>query len=244
MNLKKGMIPLYHQLEAILRKRILSGEVGSENFFTEQQLCNEFGVSRITVRQALDILEGENLVKRQQGRGTFAVMKRTTNTSFNVYGYVEDLLSIAKNTRLKLTTKSLVEADPQIAEDMGINRGDEVYLFEGIRYLLDQDYNAYFQSYVPKDIGEKIPLKDLGEPVFFMEIERTSSETAKRATQITSATVATQKIASIMDVEIGHPLLVVKRIYTTRRDKVLEVAISYFPGDKHHFKINLERTVG
>lgn len=242
MKLKKGVIPLYYQLEAILRKRILTGEIGDVNHFpAEQQLCDEFEVSRITVRQALATLENEGLIKREQGRGTSVIRDKETKTSFNVYGYVDDLISISKNTRLELISKSIVNADPELAEDMGIEEGDEVCLFEGVRFLLNENYKAYFQSYVPKEIGAKIPLKDLEQPLFFLEIERASLETAKRATQITCATVATQEIASIMDVEIGHPLLVVKRIYSTRRGKVLEVAITYFPGDKRHFKINFER---
>jgi len=66
-------------------------------------------------------------------------------------------------------------------------------------------------------------------------------ERAKRVTQITFAILSSGKISSILGLEKGVPLLVVKRIYFSIRDRVLGVAVTYTPGDKHRFKINFER---
>jgi DNA-binding FadR family transcriptional regulator len=71
-KLKNGPIPLYCRLERALRQRILMGKITSAGHFpTERQLCEDFQVSRITVRQALMIVENEGLIGWEQGRGTF-----------------------------------------------------------------------------------------------------------------------------------------------------------------------------
>src|SRR5687767_14508721 len=65
-------VPLYYQLESVLREKISSGQFASqERIPTETELAVEYGVSRITVRQALSALEKDGLVRRKAGLGTF-----------------------------------------------------------------------------------------------------------------------------------------------------------------------------
>ena len=242
MKLKRGPIPLYYQIETALRKAIHNGEFeDGDPFPSEQQLCKKFGVSRLTVRQALTMLEDERLIKREQGRGTFVVKSSNSRTSFDVYGYVDDLLYVAENTQLKLTSKALVTVDAQLSRYIEMAEEEDVYLFQGFRHFIAEDYNAYFKAYVPKELGERISLGNKERSIFFTEIEEISMERVYRATQVTSASVADEYIASIMNVSVGHPLLVIKRIYYTKRDNILEVAVTYFPGDKQYFTIKLER---
>ncbi|MDP6927494.1 MAG: GntR family transcriptional regulator, partial [Rhodospirillales bacterium] len=66
-------MPLYHQIYLILRQKLLSGEFAYDDRIpSEQELVEEYEVSRITARRALDELAAEGLVVRQRGRGTRA----------------------------------------------------------------------------------------------------------------------------------------------------------------------------
>jgi len=70
--LLRNDIPLYRQLDAILRDQIAGGQMQpGDRFPTEAELCARFGVSRATVRQALDALTQEGWIDRTPGRGTF-----------------------------------------------------------------------------------------------------------------------------------------------------------------------------
>ena len=74
--LRDKAIPLYYQLETILRRKILSGDYKPETPLpSEDMLAEEYQVSRITVRQALSSLEQDGLVLRQRGKGTFVSEK-------------------------------------------------------------------------------------------------------------------------------------------------------------------------
>jgi GntR family transcriptional regulator len=242
-KLKKGPIPLYYQLERALRKRILTGKIPpSSQFPTERQLCEEFGVSRITVRQSLMILENEGLISREQGRGTFITKKNGTGIPYDLFGYVDDLFFLGAQSRLVLKGKKLVKVDSQVASEMALEEGKQVYLFEGLRFF-DGEHAAFFQAYLPKGIGAKIHLKELDTPFLIAAVERISLETVKKAHQTISAAVATKKLASIMKLKVGHPLLVVKRIYFSKKGDALERAVSYFPGDLYQSVAKLERIV-
>ena len=84
MRLNKNPIPFYYQLELILRKRILSGKIKPLHALpTEKDLCEEFGISRTPVRQALLALEIDGLIRREQGRETFVTKRGSRITSLN-----------------------------------------------------------------------------------------------------------------------------------------------------------------
>jgi len=244
MRLKKGPIPLYYQLERALRKRIHSRNISdTQPFPTERQLCEEYEVSRTTVRQALMILEGEGLIKREQGRGTFLAGQDPGDIPFQLYGYMDDLFLFGSKTRLELTAKKLIRLDARVARDMELEEGDEAYFFEGIRRLSGESRSALFHAWVPREIGEKIPLQELEPPFLIAMVEKVALERVKRAHQITSAAVATRRHESVINVRVGHPILVVKRIHFSTGDTVLQVAETHFPGDVYQPKAILERVI-
>jgi GntR family transcriptional regulator len=233
MKLKKIPVPLYYQLEKVLRKRILSGKLKPDQTIpTEKELCQEFGVSRITVRQALLSLESDDLIRREQGRGTFVAFRRNRPPQFRLYGTVDDLFHLGVRTILKLQSKKLISPSPEIIRDMKLNPRGKIYLFEGLRHL-ENGRQAFFQAYIPEEIGKKIKLAELGQPLFIERVEKEALEMVRRSRQVTSASVADKNLASILGVKKGHPLLVIKRIYFSKSGQALEMAVTFFPGDAY-----------
>jgi len=91
-------IPLYYQLENILRSKIEGGEVLlNHKLPTEQELSQEYKISRATVRQALAALVSEGLLFRKQGKGTFVTEKAGQTKTVKVTGFTEDLFSPSNN---------------------------------------------------------------------------------------------------------------------------------------------------
>jgi len=242
MKLTKGPIPLYYQLERALRKRILSDrKSGIQAFPNERQLCEEYGVSRATVRQALMILERDGLLIREQGRGTFITEQDRRDDLFVAYGFMDDLFLFGSKTTLELHAKKLVNPDAQLAEDLHLDEGDEVYYFEGLRSFDESQYSGMFRAWVPKEIGEKISLANFSSPFLIAAVEEASLQRITRAHQIISATVATSHHASVMSVEVGHPILVLKRIFLTAMDRAVQVAETHLPGEAYRPITILER---
>lgn len=242
MKLKKGPIPLYYQLERDLRKRIQSGEFENKKPFpTERGLCDEYEVSRTTVRQAVMILESEGLLKREQGRGTFIAGRDKEDISYRLYGYTDDVFLVGSRTKLDLIERKQVRLDPRTAADMELDEGDEVIRFKGIRYFGPDSRKALFYAWVQKEIGEKIPWRELKDPYLIAAVEQVSLQSVKRAHQVISAAVATALHEKTIDVKKGEPILVIRHIYFSTTGMVLEVAETHFPSDMYQPKAILER---
>jgi GntR family transcriptional regulator len=242
MRLRRGPIPLYYQLERALRKRIQTHDIDDgKPFPTERDLCEEYGVSRTTVRQTLMILEREGLLKREQGRGTFITSRPALDVPFRLYGYMDDLLLIGAKTTLELTRRELIALDASTAGDMELDQGDEAYLFEGIRRFNGQNSSALFRAWLPRNIGEEISLDDLPTPFLIAKVEQVSLERVARASQKISAAIATTDHQSAIGVRVGIPILIVRHIYYSTAGNVLEVAETHFPGDAFHPVAVLER---
>jgi GntR family transcriptional regulator len=235
MKLTKDKVPLYHQLEKILRKRIHNGQLESGNLFpTDQQLCEEFGVSRITVRQALKILEDDGLVKREQGRGTFVSEKDRTVSYYEMSSSLERAIGFRETYKIELTSKQTVKADADIAAELGVKEDDDVWLMEGRQELFNDRKQAQFlQVYASLDIGEKISPGAMEYPGFYPVLEMAAMETAVQFNQVLYATGANEKMASVIQVPVGSPLLVNRNVFLSKKGRVLGIVIRYSPGDVH-----------
>ena len=111
-------MPLYHQIYLILRQKVLSGEFGfDERIPSEQELVDEYNVSRITARRALDELAAEGLVVRQRGKGTRVSFRPPTQPlESSVVGLLENLLAMGLETEVSLIEFEYVTANDDVAK--------------------------------------------------------------------------------------------------------------------------------
>ena len=110
-------IPLYYQLETIIRKRILSGEFPPDAPFpSEESIGKEYEVSRITVRRALSSLDQEGLIIRKRGKGTFISEKAKSLESPRLSGFIEDIISMGIKTSTKVIDISWIDAPDKVME--------------------------------------------------------------------------------------------------------------------------------
>ncbi len=238
--MKKDILPKYYRLEQILRKQIMTGQLAtSKPVPNERELCENYGVSRTTVRNALAALEADGLIYREQGRGTF--VKYSPNLwSFKLKGSVDDLFELGTNVSLTLEKKALIQSKDWLVKDMEMSEPEKIYYFEGIRIWLD-NYPVQFQAYVPKEIGQKININEYEGPLFIQAVEQAAGELVKRAIQITSAEIADQQLSDKIGVQIGQPVLVQKRIYYSKRNQVLQVSFNRFPAYVYHNVVEFSR---
>ena len=241
-KLEKGPIPLYFQLERILRSRIAAGEIRpNEQLPTELELCDEFGVSRATVRQAIKSLELDGLIRREQGRGTTLIPSDEKKLTLKLHGAFEDFLKTGTTTKLKLTSKELVTPDKTVIEDMNLEEGASVYLFEGLRtHPQRNDLFSYLEAHVPRDIGSKISIKrDKDNPFLIRRVEQAAGDTTYRIRQAAKVLPADERIAEILGLKKGTPLMLLKRIYINREERVLERVLNYIPGEGYELEIEM-----
>ena len=126
--LKRDAVPLYHQLRELLSEKIESGEwQPGRQLPSEPDLAREFGVSRATVRQAMQLLESQGLVERIQGKGTFVGRPKFANNLMLMFSASRGMTNTKSLPDLQVQHLERVHPTPSVAAHLGIGLDDYVY---------------------------------------------------------------------------------------------------------------------
>ncbi len=238
--LRDKAIPLYYQLETILRKKITSGDYSPDTPLpSEDALAEEYEVSRITVRQALSSLEQDGLVIRQRGKGTFVSEKADTLELPRFTGSIEDLILMGKRTKTKVIESAWIDPTDIIRERLKVKAG-KVLRIEKIRYIEGDPFSHVF-NYLPPELGNKLPIDLVKSKPMLMIIDDELGVRANEADQSVEATIADAADASLLDIRVGDPLLKAERtVYDVKGNPVEYVSVVY-RADKYAFTMKLKR---
>jgi GntR family transcriptional regulator len=242
MLLDQGPIPLYHQLKKILEAKIRSREFKeSERFPSEAELGVQFNVSRITVRQALSELQKTGLIYRERGKGTFvtegAGLKRPV-----LKGSIEDLISAATGTKIKILSYKEVTTPREISDTPGMTRSGKVFQLEILR-LIAQGPQGYSMVYFPHALGKMISPDEVNEDTEIIAfVEQKLATKAHYANQTIGVETADQFLAEHLDVKIKAPLLTILRNYHTAKGSLMFIGKTHFRPDRFKYEIELTRT--
>jgi GntR family transcriptional regulator len=231
-------IPLYHQIFALLRDAISGGGFGERSFLpSEQELSQQFGVSRITAKRSLDELAAAGFVIREQGRGTRV---NPAPGRIVVRGGIASLVqSLHENGRhsVKLIDFGYVAASADIAEVLGLEQGAAVQ--RAIRvWNGPHGPFSHLTTFVPEKIGRLWTRADLQKRPMISLLE-SRSRIGKSREQIT-ATAADRAIASRLSVKRGSPLLMITRTIFNTDSVAVEHIVALYPPDRYQYLIDLE----
>lgn len=238
--LRDKTIPLYYQLETILRRKILSGELPMKSLLpSEEALAEEYGVSRITVRQAMTTLEKDGLVIRQRGRGTFVSENPQKMEPPRFVGSIEDLLILSARTEFEVLSSDWVHPPAPIHERLGSGEA-KVLRVEKIRKIEGCPF-SHVINYLPPEIGAKLPMDLVATKPMLTVLEEDLGIVPVEADQTVSATIADPEIAPLLQIRIGDPLLRAERtVYDLLHHPVEYVSVLY-RADQYMFAMKLKR---
>ncbi len=236
--------PLYHQVYTELRNRIFDGTYAPDSPLpSESEFIELFGVSRITVRRAVDELSSRGLVLREQGRRTrVAPYRPGTSLHASVDGLIENNLRMAERTEIEVLEFDYVPANADVAEVLQINQGDPVQWAVRVRSLENTPF-SFIVTYLPDDIGRTFQRNDLSSTPFLILLERCGVPVV-RAEQTITATEADPNVAHALQVSEGTALLhVVRRVYDEHDRPVQLLSVKYRP-DFYQYDMSMERKAG
>lgn len=246
MKLKKGLIPLYRQLEQALRERIHTGHYQAGSMLPNETLLGqEFGVSLITVRQALKLLEDEGLISRQQGRGTF-INERAGKFPFEITALAWGSILDLELTNLTIAEKTLLAPRPEIAREMGLKNQEEVFYLEGRQETRPEGgqegpRRSFFRAWVARDAGEGIACGDHGSATLHDIVSRLTGEHIERLKFHYKPALADEKTGPALGVAFGQPLSVRKVRVVSESQRVLFIIHHYSLGEDVSFDITLSK---
>lgn len=232
--------PKYLQVRDILIRRLQHELSPGDEFPSEHALCAEFGVSRKTIREALRGLEADGLIGRHRGHRTVVLRRAEEKREERLTGLVESFTELRRNTSAKLLAQRPIAAAPEVAAALGVPEGELVYLIERLR-VLDGRPLARHQAYLPVEIGVRVARLDLtGTPISTALREILKIEIREDYQQM-DAVVAGPDMARLLDVPVGAPLLVVRRLYLDRRNRRVVLFQSHFRSDRYFYTVKFPR---
>lgn len=236
-------LPVYHQLYTILRQQIKDRVFATDKPLPpEMQLASTYDVSRVTVRRALELLERERLIVRKHGVGTFAAPEGEGETAGGgrVSGLVENLITLGLETTARLLafdadapTPGVVATALNLPADARTIRIERLRLYKGKPLSLTQ---VYLPQHLRTHISEAM-LDD--RPV--MRILEVGGIRAQRAEQTMSAVPADDDAASKLNVNIGAPLIRLRRTVFDEHGLPFEHQQGLYNPDQYEYHMLLTR---
>ncbi|MCP4319327.1 MAG: GntR family transcriptional regulator [Hyphomicrobiales bacterium] len=239
-----GPVPLYHQIFLIIRNKIYAGDLlAGDRVPGEQDLTEEFGVSRITAKRALNELADAGLVIRERGRGT-RVIKRPPSPAVtsSIEGWLENISLMGVSTKAEVLEFDYVAALEDIAAALEVPTGAEVQRAMRVRRLEGQPM-SFLVTYVPADIGRSFGRADLNTTPLLQLLEKAGVDVAS-ARQTISATIADAEVANALESPAGAPLIEVRRVVRDRNERPVEYIRVLYRPDLYRFEMSMRRNTG
>ena len=219
---------LYLQLQDTLRDAITSRRLAPDAAIpTERELAEEFKVSRITVRKAVDGLVYEGLLTRRQGAGTF-VNKRVEKSYSKMSSFTEDMISRGRVPSSKWLSKSAGLVNPEEALAMGLSPGTMVFRFNRMRFADGTSMGLDYAT-VPANC---LPSLDAVTNSLYEALEAAGTRPV-RALQRLRAVAFNAEQAQLLEIPVGSPGLLIERRGFLADGRPAEYTQSYYRGDAY-----------
>ncbi len=232
--------PKYLQIADILRNRILTQMLLGDRLPPEVSLSADFGVSRETIRQALEPLEREGLISRTRGRGSFVARRPVSSPVEKLTGMVEDFMALRLKTHAKLLQKEIVKADEEVSGYLKVEKDAMIVRIDRLRFL-DEKPLAYHVAFLPADIGVRILQEDLEHTSIVYVLANTFRFAFEEDQQIVEAESTDVRLAEHLGVPIGSPILLMRRIYITEGERPIAYFKSYYRADRYMYTVKLRQ---
>ena len=235
--------PLYMQLAHKLLKSIESKQFPVGSLLpTEERLCDQFGVSRHTVRDAIRHLRTQGLLTARRGIGT-RVEARNTQTRYSQSLHsLGEVAQYAHKTVLDVVSSRGVTADGALAEKLGSRVGRKWMHVQGVRRSSDKKGpTAWTDVYVDKAFGGVV--RDIAVPrtAIYTLIERKYGETVVEIQQDIEAATVPKEHAAALGVAENSPALLITRRYFGTGGRLMEVTFNLHPANRFMYSMRLTR---
>ena len=236
-------VPLHRQIRDILRASVRSGSLRPGDVTSELELAAEFGVSRITIRQALARLAQEGVVVRVPGKGTFVADQKKLEPQSALRSFSENMLALGKRPghRTLLVTERAVS--PALAQLLQVQQGDAVLTIE--RLLLADDVpTAVMTGVLPNWVygGNRnaFTTEELDRRSLYEILESQLRIDLWLATETIEAQRAGPD-AALLDISADDLLLAVQRVTTNTASQTVEVTQLRYRADVYRYQSLLYR---
>ncbi|HTI13093.1 MAG TPA: GntR family transcriptional regulator [Dictyobacter sp.] len=238
---RKGPLPRYYQLKEIMREKIRVGDWKPGDLIpSERELSEQYGISRMTARQAITELVNEGLFYREQGKGTFVSRHKITQQLIHLTGFNEDIRARGQRPGTKVLSAQMIPADDVVADHLRIKPGQLIFALRRLR-LADAEPLAIEVSHLSFMGCERLLEEDLENNSLYHVLESKYGLVLIEAEQELEAGLIDEDHAKVLGVAVGTSALFTRRTTYTERDTPIEYASSIYCGNRYIFYTSMKR---
>jgi len=237
----ESAIPLYFQVERDLATLIATGALApGTRLPSEEELVQKYGVSRTTIRKAVQDLERLELVEIRRGKGTFVREEKLTQELTALTGFVEDMVALGLQPSARLLGKGPVPATEEVARRLRLSAGAEVMQIRRVR-MAEEVAISLDETYLPLPLGQKVVENDLEIYPIFSLLEGKYDTPLLEADYQIEAISADASVAEALGVEEKAPILLIERVSYSLDQSPVDYEKLFYRGDKLRLTTRLRR---
>lgn len=233
--------PQYRRIERALRERIAAMEPG-DRLPSDSELCREFGVSRMTARHAMQRLAEEGLIARQPGRGSFVTLPPAHRRADRLMTFSREMRRLGRTPSSRVLERFIRPSLPNEAAALGLVAGQPVIVLRRLR-CADDEPVALESAVLDLGCAPAVMTADLETGSLHESLTRAGFQLHRGSGTITAA-AATGRDARLLDLRVGDPLLVERRVIEDRQGRPIEATESRYPAERYALDVqfDVERT--
>lgn len=206
---------------------------------TEEEICNLFNISRITVRRALDGLMQSGYIYKLQGKGSFVTTKKIGLQLNYLKGFTEEMRILGKEVSTLVISKEIVSPSEKVAKILNIDVSQKIYLIvrlrcaDGLRIAIERVHLPFYRF---PSLGSE----DLSGSLYEVLRQNYGCESSKGVQGI-RAGLASENDAELLKITQGAAVLYIDRTTYEQDGTVFEFVESTYRGDKYQFNVTLNK---
>lgn len=231
--------PLYLQLKNSLTEAIRSGRYApGEPVPTETQLCEQYAVSRITVRRAISELQEEGFLEKRHGKGTFVSFRRMETSLVDLAGFSETYSLQGYKVRKRLLGVTEGNADGNLAQKLAIPRGATILTIKRLIIAADAPMTIEISDF-PLDLFPGLASEIAGAGSIYGLLKTRYGREIRHARRVINVRLAGPDEREHLNCRSGEPLFEVEKIVFDEGDIPLQRSLLLTPSNRVNFVIQV-----
>jgi len=238
---KHSPLPLYYQLKNLIEDKILAGEYKEGELIpSENQFCQQYKISRTTVRQAIQELVNIGKLVRTQGRGTFVNSARVEKPTYRLSGFNQDMKELGLVPNSKTLEFAPLMPPRNISEGLRLEENEAAILLKRLRFA-GEDVMGIDVSYFSFKRLMKILDIDFENNSLYLTLEKQFGIIPVKAKEYVEALRCPREIADLLEIAPGEPVLFLREIVFDQDEIPFEIGESYYRSDRYIFRVEIRK---
>ncbi|RAO98736.1 GntR family transcriptional regulator [Petrotoga sp. 9PW.55.5.1] len=237
--MEKIPIPLYYKLYVDLKEDLEENYKKGDKILTENEICNKYSVSRLTVRRALDELSKEGLIERKRGQGTFYLGRKQEEELSKLTGFTDEAIKQGHKTTSIVLENKLMAIPQELTEEFKMPKDGRVVLLKRVRYLDEEPYaieSSYLNPYADIRILNIIE-RDMSNESLYRILNDEFGIVFSHAVETLEVTTLNKEEGKFLSQKEGAIAALRTRYTYIKDEKCIEYVRSLYRGDRYKFRI-------